>query len=141
MPHQPEDVVTRAELGQLERNAIQFQVDLSSVVSSHLREFTDSLDTQDLIEFATAQGVPLRSAYDLYVKDRREAKSKELQTAALNAAREEGRQEALRSAQPGPYPPPSQANAVLAQINRPVDANEYGVNAAVAEYNKIVSGR
>lgn len=130
--------VTREELAVLENGAIALTSDLTRIGLSHFREFNESLDTEDLIAFAQDRRLPLTAAYDAYVGERRASKRDADTEARINAAREEGRQEALRTASPTPYPYPGAANPnpMLAQINQKPSA-EYGVQAAVAEFNSL----
>ena len=132
--------LTRAEAAALETGAIALTADLTSIGLSHMQEFKESLDTNDLIQFARDAGLPVRAAYDAYVKDRRTTRQQQEHQDALARAKEEGRQEALREQSPTPYPSPTQANATLSRINQPVDQAEFGVSAAVREYQSLQQG-
>lgn len=139
--HNP-NVITREEaaqqLRQVEQNSILLNSITTTLAMQHAREFGgEILDIPDLITYATEAQLPLKTAYGEYVGERRATRTKEDHDAAIKKAREEGVDEGKRQMMAGPYPPPSQANAILANINQPVDATQHGVNAAVADWQKL----
>jgi hypothetical protein len=70
---------------------------LPMVVVNHFKEFGETLDTDKLIEFAAAKGIgDARQAYDGFIQDRRAEKSAAAQAEAIEAAKKQGREEALR---------------------------------------------
>lgn len=83
------------ELEQRDQNAIRFADILTDLKYEHRTEFGQRLDTDDLIKYATSQGLPIQAAYDRYVGKARAEKQETELAKKLDAAREEGRKEAL----------------------------------------------
>lgn len=77
-------------------NAISAVSALPAITLRHFKEFNEVLDDDQLFKHANEKGLPLKSAYDDYVRERREEiRQKEIEE-RIAKAEEKGRAEALK---------------------------------------------
>lgn len=84
-----------SELDRRDRDAIAFADVLTELKLDHRDRFKEKLNTAELVEFATKNGLPLQAAYREYVSPKEEELREADLSAKLKAAKEEGAREAL----------------------------------------------
>ena len=132
--------VTLEEGRALERDSLRLNAIISGIATSHFHEFSEPLNTLEIVDKALAAGRPIQEFYDESVKERRQKRDTENRAKELKDAEERGKQagreEAMRSmdGKTMPYPVGSSAPTTLAGLRPPDDAAkaQHTVDAAVA---------
>lgn len=125
-----------------EEDAIGFFTLLSKLQTHHLKEFNEVLDGEELVRHATKAGLRLDLAYNDFVKDRVEERTKKSHEEEIAKAREEGKLEGLRAAAPGtlPYAVGNNEPTVLGALGAK-DKSEFGLSRALDDYWKMQAGK
>lgn len=141
------DLVRRAEieklLDQREAGAAGFFAALNDLSFDHFKTFGEKLDTQALIADAHRTGRPIGDVYRAAHAEKFAAKAKAEEDARVEARAQERVNELLRTRARQPFPQAGQDNVldVLAKPADQRDASQYGVDAAVAEFETLVANR
>lgn len=141
------DLVRRADVEKLmdqrEVGAAGFFSALTDLAIDHLRTFNEKLDTSQLIAAAHRTGRPLTEIYRETHAEKFAAKAKAEEDARVEARAQERFAELQRTRARQPFPQAGADNVldVLAKPADQRDASQYGVDAAVAEFETLVANR
>lgn len=111
---------------------------LPKLAISHLREFDKELDTIELVNYCNTNRQSLTDGYNVYVKEARETKRAESVKLQITEAEKRGRDKAISELQGKaiPYLVNSDEPTTLSGLGAK-DTNSFGVDAAVANFNKL----
>ena len=123
----------RERLEETERNGVQLMAMLSTIQATHLKQFDEALNAQELFEHATKVSLPLPAAYQDFVKDRVEESRQKAHKEEVAQAREEGRMEALKTGTALPHNVGNNEPTVLDVLGMK-DRSEFGLSKAVDDY-------
>ncbi len=123
----------KERLEETERNGVRLMAMLSTIQATHLKQFDEALDAQELFEHATKVSLPLPAAYQDLVKDRVEESRQKVHKEEVAQAREEGRIEALKAGSVLPHHVSNDEPTVIDVLGMK-DRSEFGLSKAVDDY-------
>lgn len=118
---------------------------LNKLSMQHYKDFGEILDTDALVAHARATQTPLdKGAYESFAKDKLDEKAKKKHDEEIAAARKAGAEEARAAIQTTPYPigSPNEPTTLSGMTRKDKQPDpQYGVAAAVADFNAAVAAR
>lgn len=123
-----------------ETQALGLMSVMNNITAKHSHEFKEPLDTLPVIKLAQEQGLDYVTAYDRMVAPRREERVKKEQEDALKAAKEEGRQAAIREFNSVPYPVGNEEPSTLAGLSAKPE-QKFGLAAAIDDLHRMRAGQ
>lgn len=125
------DSLIQKKLLQTEESGLEVIKTLTRLSSRHMKEFDEALDPDEVITVAREKRLALPQAYDLFVSDRREKRSKEKYDKEIKEAEARGEERARTAAQATPWPLAGEPGlTTLSGLNKD-KKKEFGVDSAV----------
>lgn len=123
-----------------ESQGLQVMTKLTKIGLTHMKEFGDVLEPEEVVKLAQTRGVDLDTAYNLLVSPRREERRQEDIKNQIAKAKKEGYEEAMTKASSTPYPvgsgPDPGVPTTLSGLTKDATKrNDFGVEAAVRQFN------
>lgn len=138
-----EDVATEINkrVAQAEASVVPLVSVLSTITLKHFKDFDEVLDVNALIEHCNKTQTPIdKGGYESFAKEKIEAKALKAREAEIAAAEKRGEEKGRQAAAATPYPMATSEPTTLSGLDKSKQA-EYGVAAAVNEFNKMVGQR
>jgi hypothetical protein len=134
-------ITTRVQ--QAEANVVPLVSVLNKFSFQHYKDFGEVLDVDGLIAHSRKIQIPIdRGAYESFVKEKIDAKTAKEKEAEIAAAEKRGEERARAAGATTPYPTGSPTEpTTLSGLNPKKDGPQFGVAAAVADFNRAVANR